>query len=623
MSEPLKPTMSEDPWWEMDDEDAWQGVQDATKRISSRTKGRRLADMHHAELYGNMQLAGVSPRDYDSMSAEQWVPSTLSFNIVARNVDAIVAKTAKNRPVPTFLTQKGKPEDQERAEKLNKFVIGMFYETKQYAMSHQICRDACTFGTGIQANFVRGGKPRIERVFPWELRIDPHEAMYGTPRVIYQYRWVDRRRLARRAMATDKKLGQWILDEATAEQDDDSGFSFTTRDTTADQLLVKEAWVLPTEEGAKDGKWIACVEGKTIDTDVYEEDYFPFSTLHYKNPLIGWYGTGVAQELQGIQFELNAMAEKIQEGFLMTGSYWWLSEGSKVMDSHIQQGLGTIVRTSGGDAPVKYDPPSINQDQMQYLQFLLGRGPQEVGSSELSINAQKPAGLNSGKALETFNDIESENFQMFGRAYEDFHLDVAKQQIALAKKLDGYTVRSVTGKRIQILSLKDASIDETQFVMQCFPTSFLANTPSDRFQQVQDLANAGYITPDQAKELLQFPDVESEADLDGAPHRVLNKWLSDMAESGTPRMPEPFMNLGDAMLTALKWYWKCQDDERDEATLDLFRTFINQVKQLQDEQKANAAAQSQTATPGALMPGGVVAPGAPVPQMPSPAQGPQ
>lgn len=588
----------------------WQRIESASKRITERTRMQREVFLHQSEMYGSTQMAGLSPQNYAAASSEAYSPSTLSFNVIRRTVDAIVAKIAKNKPLPLYLSIAGDPSQQARAKKRNGFISGAFYETQQYKRSRMVARDAAVWGTGLQSNFIRNGKLCSERVFPWELRVDPNEAMYGTPRTIYQYRWVDRYVLA--DIFPDH--ADFIENEAQTSDEDEQYIGY---DTTADQLLVKEAWHLRSGDGAEDGMHAAVIEGKTLLSESYERDYFPFSKLVYKEPLMGYFGTGIAQELQGIQFEINAMAEKIQEGYLTTGSFWWLPEGSKVLTSHLENGLGTVVRTTG-ETPTKYDPPGISPDTMQYLEMLRQSPGSETGLSADAASGEKPAGVTAAVAIEKVNDIESEGFVLFGQGFEEFHLDVARQYIDLAREVDGYKVKSVKGKTYDIITVEDCKFpSDDSFILQAFPTSQLANTPSDRLQQIEDYANAGYITPDKAKELLDLPDTEAEMAMATAAHRVLMMWLQDMVDDPKAvHVPESLMNFADALPTAIQFYWLAYDQKQPEDALERLRNFIAQLQELAHPPPAQ---QAPNAAPGALMSGGVVAPGAPVPVMPGPA----
>src|SRR5690606_11993481 len=120
---------------------------------------------------------------------------------VARNMtDAVQAKIAKNKPKPTFLTEGADFSLQQKARRLDQFTWGLFYKNDVHALMRRMFRDGEVFGTGVCKVYdetegdapkkgeedKRIGHIRSERVFPWELHVDPTEAVYGNPRSMFQ-----------------------------------------------------------------------------------------------------------------------------------------------------------------------------------------------------------------------------------------------------------------------------------------------------------------------------------------------------------------------------------------------------------------------------------------------------
>ena len=56
-------------------------------------------------------------------------------------------------------------------------------------------------------------------------------------------------------------------------------------------------------------------------------------------------------------------------------------------------------------------PAFINEQYMKTVQILKEQAYELVGISQLSAQSSKPAGLNSGIALTTMEDIESDRFE--------------------------------------------------------------------------------------------------------------------------------------------------------------------------------------------------------------------
>lgn len=597
----LSSTTISNPWWaESSSPDRANAVMSMIRRIRDDQPLRRQMDLHHLRMYTARDSASLSAAEYER-GIGIYDPSTLAFNVTAQCVDTLVAKIAKNRPLPMFLTGGGKYFQRKRAKQLGKFIEGIFYQTNQWTIAPRIVRDAAVFGSGVLKIYREDDRIVHERWFPWELVVDAVEAQYGEPPNLYTRKWVDRRRL----MALYPKLrGQIATAPRISIDQQEIGYN-----ALADQLLVVEAWHLRSSKREKDGRHVVAIDGCTLLDEQYDRDKFPFALLHAKEPVIGYLGTGKAEELTGLQFEINAIASKIQESYFRTGSYWLLNAGSKIVESHIDNALGTILSFSG-QAPQKYDPQGVSADTMEYLQYLTPKANELTGVSQLAAQSLKPAGLNSGKAIDSFNDIETERFVLFGKAYEEFHLEIARHDIALAREIaeefPDYSVR-VPGKRnFGRIAWSEVVLDDDDFVMQAFPTAMLSKTPSERFQQVDDLRANGYITAEQAKLLIDFPDIEAWTDLDQAPQRLIEKWLEEMVEKGIARSPEPFFDLQFALITSQKFYCQClEDDDVDEDNLQLIRDWMLKIQDLMSMPAPSPAAPGPAVPPQMPAPQGV------------------
>ena len=74
-------------------------------------------------------------------------------------------------------------------------------------------------------------------------------------------------------------------------------------------------------------------------------------------------------------------------------------------------------------------PPAIDNQYLQMLQYWKTAAFQQEGISELSAQAKKPSGLNSGVALQTLEDVESERHNPALLLYIDFLMKTAKTMI--------------------------------------------------------------------------------------------------------------------------------------------------------------------------------------------------
>ena len=82
---------------------------------------------------------------------------------------------------------------------------------------------------------------------------------------------------------------------------------------TGDMIEVIEAWHIRSSQNSDDGRHVICIDNATLFDEKYEKDYFPFVTLRWTQRMLGFYGQGLAEQLRGIQAEINQLLLNIQE----------------------------------------------------------------------------------------------------------------------------------------------------------------------------------------------------------------------------------------------------------------------------------------------------------------------
>lgn len=551
-------------------------VGEIVHRLRRNQQGRRDAYLHYARSYASSDVNSLNAGSYARRPAG-FKPSSLAFNVVASACNTVQAKIAKNRPLPMFLTSGGNWEQQTRAKNLSKFVEGEFYKCEVYETDPLTVLDACVWGEGFVKVYRDDERIYVEREFPWRVMFDDTESQYGlkhTP-CCYQRKPVDRQRLV--AMFPEKK--DEILNAQNDENEDEFEWGF---DELSDQLIVTEAWHLRSGKKATDGRHTMVIDGVTLVDEEYARDYFPFVQLQRARPQMGVHGCGFAEELDGLQYEINFTAFRVQQSHRrMGGSHWAVETRSKVSVEQLNNGIATVLRYTG-NPPIAVNQQPVHPDTYNYLLSLIPKAYEMSGVSQLSASSQKPAGLNSGAALREYNDAETERFVVFAKEFENFHLEIARQMIDLARELsaidENYAAVSRGKKFIKKLKFIDVDIPEDAYVMQCFPTSMLSKTPAGRMAQVADLAKAQWITPQQAKRLLDFPDLEAVADLENASHELVEELIERMLYEGLYEEPEPYLDLVDALHTTTNAYLRAKIDKAPDERLRLLRMFIDALK---------------------------------------------
>jgi hypothetical protein len=529
-------------WW-LQDEDR---LHDTIYRIAVET--RRL----QMPRYDSYQRFAVL---YNRMSANTWTGPVLhagsgpdrrlALNIVKNCADAFTSKMTQERPKVTFLTSGGDHELQDCAKDLEKFVDGQFYEMRVYEKAPKVVLHSCIAGTGVLRIFIHGHGDKAcvdcEPVLADELIVDDTDGKYGQPTWVIYRRLIDKLVL----MQEFPEFAEEIERMPPTQSDD---YWPTAIESTAERVPIYMAWHLRSGQDATDGKHAICIHGKTLYFGEWNYDYFPFAFYRRQWAPFGFWGIGLAEELAGIQLEVNALAQKIQRHHYLLGSgHWMVENNSRVAQGQLDNDI-SIIRYSGVKPDIVF-PSVVPPDMYQHLWSLYGKAYEITGISQLAASSMKPQGLNSGKALDAYADITSERFAVSVRAYQDWYLEIARQVIDRAREIVAndnkqYSVRAVSKNAMQHVKFLDVDLKETEAVLQMYPTNKLAKDPAERMAQVQQMANAGWIDPSAAKRLLDFPDLEAEQTYAQANYDLSMKIIDAIVKDGKWTEPRPFLDIG-------------------------------------------------------------------------------
>lgn len=568
-------------WWARKrqvHEDVWR----VAKKIEAEQSGRRSLHREYKRLYED-SWNGVSPE----------TRNVVSFNLVRSCIDTVCSKISKNKPRVQILTNDGDWFLKDKAERLNKFIDGQFAEMNFHHKAQLVFRDACIFDGGVLRVYRDPDSEKIkcERVFPWEILIDSQESLYGEPRQVFLKRAVHRDVLA---ALYPKKRG--FIETAPASR------SGSGRDNNA-MVDVVESWHLPSAEGAKDGRHVICIESATLHDDEYARSDFPFVFFHWQDPIEGFWMPGLAQELWGLQAELNTHLENIRVAHKRMGRPGaFLRNGAKIDDVDINNEIGVIVR--GEEPPVFFQTPVMHPQIYAWTDKLKSFGYEAPGISEAAAHARKPAGVESGAAIREVNDIETERFVLAGQRYERMYREAAEKIIRLAREMyeDGVdlTIKARDRKFIESIVWSDVDMDDDSYQLSIFETSGLPQRPEGRIQTAVELSSSGLMSPENAAEMLTgIADVDSAMDVERAPRVNIDRMLDKMLREDVQLTPLPYNNLELAKArTVLKLNW-CDVEGVPENAKARLLTFLAQV-----EDMLGAAAPPAPAMPPPMPPGG-------------------
>lgn len=612
--------MSDDPqrpedcrFWTKEGDDIARSIFDNARRLRTQQNYRRQEDLFHASLYGDTEMFGFGPGSH-CMPVES-PGGQLSLNVVHNMIGACVSRIAcKAKPKPDFITKGADWTLSRRAMRLEKAVDGTFNQTKFYPKSNMAFRDGAIFGSG---HIRWGAFPEAKRVYchrmlPGELLISDQEGLYGDEAVRSAYfgRYYDKVVLAELFPEEEDA----IMNCKVAEEDEHE-FGY---DKTSEQILVREAWRLPSWPGAKDGMWARCINGTLLGEAIaYKRDRLPIASWRWDEGITGIFGRGLAFELRGIQLEINDILDELSDLLHTVKGKWLLEEMARVNPEDLTDEGDAIVMYRNTQ-PVYITPSVAPPELYSHLWNLVQKAYEVSGISQLAATSQKPGGINSGAGLRAYRDQQSERFLDKFESWDQFILRNTELAVDAMRDLVEMTGEDLvlSGNRGEDLKSSDFLLAEAHiYEVQIAPTSMIPSTPAGKVEFAEDMANMGIADPEELLELISMPDTDRFVERRLATRKLVEEMLEEMIDSTEFEPPEPFMFWPTAIKVAVETYLVQRRRKAPPEVLDLISRWIVLANmQRQKEATQNAPPPPPPGPPGPpMLPPGGAPPMAPPP----------
>ena len=568
-------------WWDIDKKNE-QELADcivATIRQIHTAQSSRIEQLTiSTRLYGSTSAYNLMGSAFVRTSNASPTSSRLSYNLCSSVIDTLESKMAKNNVIPTYITNGAVWANQKKAAQLTKFTQGLFHEAKMHGQTIEAFSDAAVWGDSfVYVHRTPEDKVGFEKDLPHEIWVDYVESTVSEPKQLHRVKIRDR----------DWALVHYPdMEDAIKSVSSAAYNEIGAQRTVADLIVVTESWRLNSSVDSKDGCYVVTIGNKAKKYD-YHKTRFPFAHLRYAKRKLGWYGQGACERLQNIQGEVNRGMILKQRSLWMMGSFKVLLEnGSKVVTQHLNNEVGTIIHYTGTE-PKYVTPPATNPELNQWIDSLIQKGYDQEGVSRLSSIGETPMGVESGKAMRTLNQISDDRFLFTGQRLEEFNLDIASLAIDVVKDIfkdkKTYKVTFPQTNFMETVDWKEINLDDDAYWLKAYPTSSLSEDLTGRLSEVQEMMQAGLVSPRVGKRLMDMPDIEMADSLDSASYDLLCNKIEDMLFDKKPYSPEPFNDLALAKDLALKYFNYAQLHECPEENLNVLRNFLAQLDDLQKQ----------------------------------------
>ena len=594
-------------WWLASHADAAESVFSAVKQIAAQNQQRRNDDALFMRMFGARDVVGLGQEGGSSLTTPKADLDALKFNVCRSVVLTAAAHISAKRPKPKFQTDDADWGLVQKARGCEQAVKGVFQQNDAYALGQAVFLDSAVSSLGTAKVFNEGGRVRYEKVFPGELLVDVREGFYGEPRTIYRVKLVDPQ-----VVKELFNLKKAPTSAAGLERPLQQLFAWLKWDSTIDQTVLVEAHRLgkldPKTGKRTGGKHIIACPGNTLVFEDWNRPRHPYAHYRWQRRQLGFYGCGIVEELRGHQRALNYLHRKIAD-WMHIGSrsnlVLWEGPAGKpgVNSHHVDNEPATVFRVKHGtQAPMQLTVNAVPSEYFAYRREIIEDAYAVEGVSQLTATGQVPQGIESGTAIREVEDAGSRRWATKVQDYERFFLDLARLTIDelgdMAEKGELQKIRASTRSgslsRPELIDWKEVSLDEDQYELDLTPASSLPDSTAGRTQTVTDWYQAGFITVQEAKQLLDHPDLERFKSLDLSSYECILDTIELIVDKGEYNPPEPTDDVELGIKLATQSYNKFRLRKVPPERLELLLQYLDDLRHY-----AEQATQAQAPLPAA------------------------
>lgn len=544
------------------------------------------------------------------------------YNITRSVIDTVQADiAARQRPKPNFLTSAADWKTRRRAKKLDRFVEAQLFEDQgSYEDSWQVLLDvfidACMsgFGTGFAKVSADNEleRIRVERVLPYEILVDAEEAKYRDPQNLFHTYTVardilletycggvseeeasegetDEQKSERIDRRLERERADAVMESAikSAGEDDHSAASVGSL-RVADMVRVYEAWRLP--RGDRPGRHVICIENKVLFDEEWTRKRFPFVIMQWARERIGFWGHGLADEILSIHISLNEQADRLAERMKKcANARVYVPVGTKCNRQELESNEDMqVIVFQGSQPPIDVPAVPASSQEFEYIAQLQQRGYDYTGVSQMSASSRKDQGVTAAVAMRQLNDIQAVRFLTKARMYEQSFVTLGELVVAAVKDIDGGITARWPGKSfLREIDWSDVELDEELYRVRVAAGSLLSRDVGTRYQMAQEMFEAGQVSAEQFKSLLQMPDLDTVLDRDTAEldyvEMILDRYLdsenaTELREAGGYEMPDPAIgDKASALNLVRQTLFEAKRDGAPKYALMLIRRYMDEL----------------------------------------------
>jgi hypothetical protein len=585
-------------WWLVPKSDT-QGIIEALNndfKLLTDDNDRLQAYQTYSSLYVNHRVDFNAPliAAYETRWAtDDGRYTRIPYNLMKMVIDEAVSRIIKSHPRARFLTDGGTRKHEQKALLMERWNDAEVYRLHQRETMDKVIKDACIYGLGALkvTPATREDKLEASRVFAGNLFVDLQETVFDEPRRLHHRRMVPKSVLK----LFFPKFGNEIDSAGTVSDHADYMSWFGQYSLgVQDHVEVIESWHLPSFEGADDGRRYLWINTKVLQAGPYARKHFPFAFFNWKSdPNNTFYGIGLGEDLLGVHLDCNITINRKNTAIEWAAVPHWTYRMGSIKDTDITNMPGTKIPFTGDMAPEYVVPHSVPMDLVMEIREYEQRAYKIAGLAAAQAFGERiPSGLETGRAVENYFNVESVPFVSQLRKFEYFIEDLANVNVAAGRELyernkKWSVVLETDRDTVEELKWSEVALDprEAAYVIRAAPTSALSELPAARLGEVERLVALLPQTlgtnEQQIMDLLNMPDVRKFLTAATAQKNNGEGMIERALSDGIFTPPSPFMDLPQFIIDATREEQRAEEMGVDEAKVSTLRRMIRRANELE------------------------------------------
>lgn len=393
----------------------------------------------------------------------------MSYNVIKSCIDTMQSMVEERGVRPFLNLKKGQYRDV-RIVRIAQHYFDFEFERISLAKIISSCfKDSAIFDTG----FLWVDGKEIKNILPWQVYIDPAEEQYGKITKLYY-----ERKTYPSTFVTDFKPS---TDRVTIGEYWDTNEQIHVRFYETGEMF-SEKWTLP----------------------------IPFLKFNFSDPILGGHCNSIADQLMSTQFEINFLLNAVKDASQKTPvNTILLPKGAYIGAKKLSNGAGNILEYDAArmtSTPTVATPAFSDPEYMKTFEELKQNAYEMTGVSQLASASLKPAGIDSGKGLQTLEDIQAGRFESIFRSIVRLYVDLTELYVALQDPEemilpdDSFRCNGSWGDLQNVYS---------RMKVQYCSTDSVSKDPAAKSQLIQLYIQSGLVPQEMISQLLEIPDLDT------------------------------------------------------------------------------------------------------------------